>query len=97
MSNLRHVLVSFYGLPLEISGEYFPGSPGSMYKRNSDPGDPPEDAEFDFHTITFHGHDMTLLFDDFDGDQKGIYRELEDIVLQEIEEQEDYYPEDEDD
>lgn len=35
-----------------VEANYYPGSPGSMYRANGDPGDPPEDDEVEVTKVT---------------------------------------------
>ena len=36
---------------VEVRGVYYPGSPGTWYRRNGDPGDPPEPAEWELTSV----------------------------------------------
>lgn len=36
---------------VSVEANYYPGSPGSMYRSNGDPGDPPEDDEVEVTKI----------------------------------------------
>jgi len=45
----------------EISFTYSPGHPGSWYRRNGDPGDPPDPAEADVVKVMCDGVDITAL------------------------------------
>lgn len=38
--------VEIGGYEFDCDWSYSPGRPGTMYRRNGDPGDPPEDSEF---------------------------------------------------
>lgn len=42
-----------------ITFKYSPGRSGSWYKRNGDPGDPPEPAEVEIIKVAFNGIDVT--------------------------------------
>lgn len=44
--------------PLLVSFNYTKGRPGSMYKSNGDPGDPPEGDELEILSATFNGLDV---------------------------------------
>ena len=35
---------------------FYPGHPGTWYRRNGDPGDPPEPDEIELHEIVLHGN-----------------------------------------
>ena len=37
---------------------YYPGTAGSWYRRNGDPGDPPEAAEVEFTSIVYQGKEF---------------------------------------
>ena len=39
-------------LPVSVEFTYTPGRPGTMYKNNGDPGDPPEDSSVDLESIS---------------------------------------------
>lgn len=41
------IIKDFGKFDLAIEFDYSPGSPGTMYQRNGDPGDPPEPEELD--------------------------------------------------
>lgn len=47
MSNKQSVRVEFEGVDLRVEGFYSPGRAGTMYTRSGDPGNPPEDPEFE--------------------------------------------------
>jgi hypothetical protein len=49
-------------IPVTISFSYYAGREGSMYKRNGDPGDPPEDAEIEILSIEYSGIDHMDMF-----------------------------------
>jgi len=42
----------------EILVSYYPGHPGSFYKRNGDPGDPPEPPEADLLEVRCNGVEL---------------------------------------
>lgn len=42
-----------------ILAKYWPGRPGSFYKRNGDPGDPPEPDEAEILSVSLFGLDFT--------------------------------------
>jgi hypothetical protein len=46
----RHQITAEYddGIEIVIEFSFSPGRPGSFYKRNGDPGDPPEPDSIDF-------------------------------------------------
>jgi hypothetical protein len=37
-----------------VRGRYFPGSQGTMYLANGDPGDPPEPEDVEIHSASLH-------------------------------------------
>lgn len=43
---------------------YYPGHPGSMYRRNGDPGDPPEPADID--VLSYARNDGEKIDESFD-------------------------------
>lgn len=43
---------SFEEVEVTVRGKYYPGSPGTMYRSNGDPGDPPEPDEVDILSST---------------------------------------------
>lgn len=43
----------------EVTGYYTPGRAATMYKRNGEPGDPPEPPEFELESIVVGGVDIT--------------------------------------
>lgn len=65
---------------LIVTGDYSPYHPGTMYRRNGDPGDPPEPAEFSISQVLSDGSDITAECDLVD---------LELRCLEEITEEED--------
>ena len=54
----EEIFISTFDDPLLVSFNYTKGRPGSMYKSNGDPGDPPEDAEVEVLSATFNGLDV---------------------------------------
>ena len=42
-----------------VEFRYYPGHPGSWYRRNGDPGDPPEPDELEVVKVTFDFCDVT--------------------------------------
>lgn len=79
------VTIPSYENELRVLGTYYPGSPGSMYKRNGDPGDPPEDPEFDIHHIFDGDKEVTQEFIDDE--------DLYEAILEKIGEVEQRYDE----
>jgi len=61
-------LVTEVKLKVTIIGNYTPPKAGCWYRSNGDPGDPPEDAEFEIEQVLFMGIDITtqLEVNDFD-------------------------------
>lgn len=45
----------------QVQFKYWPGHPGTWYRRNGDPGDPPEPAEVEVTSVTVDGWDITEL------------------------------------
>ena len=45
----------------KITLQYFPGRPGSFYRRNGDPGDPPDPAEANLLLVMCEGWPITDL------------------------------------
>lgn len=77
-------------IEITVSYKYTSGTLGTMYNRNGDPGDPPEAAEVDIHTIkSSDGKDLTNSIPG-DDDEKIIDYVLENHV------EEDYDPPEED-
>ena len=58
------VTIMYHGVELECEGVYTRGRPGTMYKRNGDPGYPPEDAEFELEAVRVGGVDIGEMLDD---------------------------------
>ncbi len=62
-----------YTVDLGIAGErecaftvnYYPGHPGSWYKRNGDPGDPPEPDDFEVIGAVCDGINIADLVSDY--------------------------------
>jgi hypothetical protein len=53
-----------------VTAEYTPGHPGSFYRHNGDPGDPPESAECEIAgVIDVDGRDLITLLHDRDVDR----------------------------
>lgn len=78
---------------LNVSGLYSPGRPGSFYKRNGDPGDPPEPAEFEIDTVTnAEGENIMPFIEDLwvhkaSGDYIRLLEDLETDALEKIEDE----------
>ena len=66
---MRPPLEIKYTLPddSECSVEFrcYPGHPGSWYRRNGDPGDPPEPAELEIISVKRGGADITDEYAEF--------------------------------
>ena len=43
---------SFVEVEVTVRGKFYPGNPGSMYRANGDPGDPPESDDVEIHSST---------------------------------------------
>lgn len=58
------VSITYYGVTLDCEGDYSRGRPGTWYKRNGDPGDPPEDASFDLCAVRVSGVDISEMLEE---------------------------------
>ena len=74
---------------MDVIGQYIKGHPGSFYRSNGDPGDPPEPDQFEITNVIWDGLDITenLSNDNFD------FYSLEEDCLEDIkdEEPDDYF------
>ena len=61
MTEHKVVNINYADNTLTISGYYTAGREGVQYKRNGDPGDPPEPEEFEIETIWIGSEDVTEL------------------------------------
>lgn len=54
--------LTLWGFDVEahIEFDYSPGRPGTWYKRNGDPGDPPEPDELDVTSVKVDGSEVDL-------------------------------------
>lgn len=53
-----------YGeITIEASGYCTEDTPGTMYARNGDPGDPPEAGETEYNSVVVRGEDGKVLYD----------------------------------
>ena len=68
----EEMFVSQFDDPVLVSFNYYKGSPGSMYKRNGDPGDPPEGSEVDIICAMYNGVDV---YDELNDEDKAMIRE----------------------
>lgn len=66
-------------LEVEVTGEYTPEKPGTFYRSNGDPGDPPEYAEFSIQKVECKGVDITKILSDDD------WSSLEESCIEDIE------------
>ena len=57
------ITINYYGVDLECEGVYTRGRPGCAYKRNGDPGDPPEDESFELYTVKVGGVEIGDMLD----------------------------------
>lgn len=71
-----NIKFSALGLPLEAEGVYYPGSPGTYY-------DPPDEAEFEFRSLTCDGQDAAFLL----GGDLDIAERLEIAAIEAVEEE----------
>ena len=58
------VTITYNGVEMEVTGEYYKGCRGRMYLRNGDPGYPDEPAEFEIESIKIGDVEVLSLFDD---------------------------------
>lgn len=58
------VTITYNGVEMEVTGEYYAGCRGRMYLRNGDPGYPDEPAEFSIESIEVGGVDISSMFED---------------------------------
>jgi hypothetical protein len=76
-------------IEVDVIGQYIKGHPGSFYRSNGDPGDPPEPDQFEITNVIWDGLDITenLSNDNFD------FYSLEEDCLEDIkdEEPDDYF------
>lgn len=72
MSEHIDMTVTYAGLDFEVTGEYEPYVPGTAYRPNGDPGDPPEGGTID---------DMDILHDGI-----SVYDMLKDEAISKIRE-----------
>lgn len=71
-------------IEVEIEGKFYEGSPGSFYRSNGDPGDPPEPSSFEINKVIWDGLDITKNLDQIDFD----FYSLEEECINDIENQE---------
>jgi hypothetical protein len=80
-------------IEVDVIGQYIKGHPGTYYRSNGDPGDPPEPDQFEITNVIWGGLDITdhLSDDNFD------FYELEEECLENIRDEEpDYHYDNED-
>jgi len=93
LTSKETVWVNYRGLLLEVTGNYYKGSPGHWYNKVGDPGDAPEPPEFSIDKIELNGEDITDFFDGLEhalyvlGERTSddCYSEIEGLCLEEIE------------
>jgi hypothetical protein len=59
MEKEKTIYLGPYSIKLKCKYDFLPGSPGCMYKRNGDPGNPPEPAEVHLTEVDLGGLDVT--------------------------------------
>lgn len=79
-------------IEVEVTGDYTKGSPGTFYRSNGDPGDPPEPETFEIKSVIWNGLDITEQLDEDNFD----FSSLEEECIEEISEGIDDYYEEED-
>jgi hypothetical protein len=77
-------------IEVEVEGKYIKEQPGSFYRSNGDPGDPPEPAQFEIQSVKHGNKDITKHLDDINFD----WYALEEEILDEIDPYEDNFNED---
>jgi hypothetical protein len=50
-------------IEVEVTGNYYKGTTGTLYASNGDPGEPPEAPEFDIRNVYWQGVDITALLE----------------------------------
>ena len=55
-------------IEVEVEGKFYEGSPGSFYRSNGDPGDPPEPSSFEIDKVFWGDLDITKNLDKIDFD-----------------------------
>lgn len=78
-------------IEVEVTGEFHKGHPGSFYRSNGDPGDPPEPDCFEIQGVIWNGLDITSQLDQDNFD----FSTLEEECIEEVKDESlDYYDED---
>jgi hypothetical protein len=67
-------------IEVEVTGDYTKGSPGTFYRSNGDPGDPPEPEMFEIKNVIWNGLDITEQLDEDNFD----FSSLEDECIEEL-------------
>lgn len=69
-------------IEVDVEGNFSPGSPGTFYRSNGDPGDPPESAEFEIEKVIWQGVDIAPMLDkenfDFSSLEEDCIADIED-------------------
>jgi len=78
-------------IEVDVTGQYIKGHPGSFYRSNGDPGDPPEPDQFEITNVVWNGLDITEQLNDDNFD----FYSLEEECLEDFsnEDPDDYYDE----
>lgn len=76
-------------IEVEIEGNHSPGRPGTFYRSNGDPGDPPEPEEFEIQSVKWQGVDISSMLDKENFD----WSSLEEEILEDISDRGDDYDE----
>jgi hypothetical protein len=79
----EEIFVSAYDDPLIVEFYYYPGSPGSMYKKNGDPGDPPEDEEVEVLSARIENSNGRDVYDELSDEDKGMIDEAASMLANE--------------
>ena len=65
---------------VEVEGKFFPEKYGSFYKSNGDPGEPPEQAQFEIHNVKWDSLDITEKLDKEGFDWNSLEEEIIEII-----------------
>ena len=79
----KEIFVSAYDDPLIVEFNYYPGSTGSMYKKNGDPGDPPEGEEVEVLSAKVGSRKGRDVYDELSDEDKATIEEQACILANE--------------
>jgi hypothetical protein len=69
-------------IEVDVEGHFSPGKPGTFYRSNGDPGDPPEPTEFQIEKVIWQGVDIAPMLDkdnfDFSSLEEDCIADIED-------------------